>query len=292
MAVQSTVVYLCPSDSTDYLLPGEHLQTETHWMWDLSNAAIVYNETNIFPELFGDEIIDTSDEITHLSSPSSYRYVTYDFNNLFFSNQYAYYSRLHYQLLHYGLGEYVLTYYVYRITIIMWIPIPGCKFTHLKGEFVVVIYENVLTVYIYSAHHDFNRIFDGLWSTAITVKRRVYEKRHGWKNDTAKIFFFGMMRSRQNSLLKMPVLLDAVSKCNAAHSNKADTRVAPSQWKTSLHSNAVSHWLGTNLESALFYALQTLTSFLVQPMLPHKTPTLHCPRRWKGRQLPIVSHST
>ena len=30
-----------------------------------------------------------------------------------------------------------------------------------------------------------------------------------------------------------------------------DSRLAPSQWETSLQSNAVFHWLGTNLESAL-----------------------------------------
>ena len=29
-----------------------------------------------------------------------------------------------------------------------------------------------------------------------------------------------------------------------------DSRLAPSQWETSLQSNAVSHWLGANLESA------------------------------------------
>ena len=32
----------------------------------------------------------------------------------------------------------------------------------------------------------------------------------------------------------------------------ADSNFAPSQWETSLQSNAVSHWLGTNLESALW----------------------------------------
>ena len=32
---------------------------------------------------------------------------------------------------------------------------------------------------------------------------------------------------------------------------RADFRLAPSQWETSLQSNAVSHWLGANLESAL-----------------------------------------
>ena len=31
----------------------------------------------------------------------------------------------------------------------------------------------------------------------------------------------------------------------------ADSRLAPSQWETSLQSNAVSHWLGPNLESTL-----------------------------------------
>ena len=31
----------------------------------------------------------------------------------------------------------------------------------------------------------------------------------------------------------------------------ADSRFTPSQWETSLQSNAISHWLGTNLESAL-----------------------------------------
>ena len=32
---------------------------------------------------------------------------------------------------------------------------------------------------------------------------------------------------------------------------RADSRFSPSQWETSLQSNAVSHWLGANQESAL-----------------------------------------
>ena len=32
---------------------------------------------------------------------------------------------------------------------------------------------------------------------------------------------------------------------------RADSRLVPSQWETSLQSNAVSHWLGANLESSL-----------------------------------------
>ena len=33
---------------------------------------------------------------------------------------------------------------------------------------------------------------------------------------------------------------------------RVDSRLAPSQWKTTLQSNAVSHWLGVNLESSLY----------------------------------------
>ena len=36
------------------------------------------------------------------------------------------------------------------------------------------------------------------------------------------------------------------------YSHKADSRLAPSQWETSLQSNAISHWLGANLKSALY----------------------------------------
>ena len=34
--------------------------------------------------------------------------------------------------------------------------------------------------------------------------------------------------------------------------DRADSMLASSQWETSLQSNAVSHWLGANLESALW----------------------------------------
>ena len=33
--------------------------------------------------------------------------------------------------------------------------------------------------------------------------------------------------------------------------NRADFRFVPSHWETSSKSNAVSHWLGANLESAM-----------------------------------------
>ena len=37
---------------------------------------------------------------------------------------------------------------------------------------------------------------------------------------------------------------------------RADSRLAPSQWETLLQSNAVSHWLGTNLDSDLWLRWQ------------------------------------
>ena len=39
---------------------------------------------------------------------------------------------------------------------------------------------------------------------------------------------------------------------------RADSRLAPSQWETLLQSNAISHWLGTNLESALHHYIMVL----------------------------------
>ena len=37
--------------------------------------------------------------------------------------------------------------------------------------------------------------------------------------------------------------------------SRADSRFVPSQWETVLQSNAVSHWLGANIESALWSTL-------------------------------------
>ena len=44
---------------------------------------------------------------------------------------------------------------------------------------------------------------------------------------------------------------------------RADFRLAPSQWETSLQSNAVSNWLVANLESVLHY--QFLASHVIHP---------------------------
>ena len=45
---------------------------------------------------------------------------------------------------------------------------------------------------------------------------------------------------------------------------RADSRLAPSQWETLLQSNAVSHWLCANLESALFLTMSLTTHNEIQ----------------------------
>ena len=41
--------------------------------------------------------------------------------------------------------------------------------------------------------------------------------------------------------------------------NRVDSRLAPSQWETTLHSNGVSQWLGANQESALYQHLTSMS---------------------------------
>ena len=54
---------------------------------------------------------------------------------------------------------------------------------------------------------------------------------------------------------------------------QADYRLVPSEWETALQSNAVSHWLGANLESALHYRLVIFVS------------ARQSASRWEARQL-------
>ena len=55
-----------------------------------------------------------------------------------------------------------------------------------------------------------------------------------------------------------------VGSLELAISYRAHSRLAPSQWETSLQSNAVSHWLGANLESALSSPWRWTLWFLLQ----------------------------
>ena len=68
--------------------------------------------------------------------------------------------------------------------------------------------------------------------------------------------------------------------------HRADSGLAPSQWEMSLQSNAISHWLGANLESAL-HQLITKTNHIHDihywPVLPWKwtsfcyfSPAVYC----------------
>ena len=72
---------------------------------------------------------------------------------------------------------------------------------------------------------------------------------------------------------------------------RADSRLALSQWETSLQSNAVVYWLGANLESALVYiAISQRTGVLIKHVLHpeiyfsagngldshHRGPVGHC----------------
>ena len=57
------------------------------------------------------------------------------------------------------------------------------------------------------------------------------------------------------------------------HCHRADSRIAPcSQWETLLQSNAISHWLGANLESALLSSDNTLSSCMLSIQIFSKTP--------------------
>ena len=54
---------------------------------------------------------------------------------------------------------------------------------------------------------------------------------------------------------------------------RADSRFAPNQWETSLQSNAVSHWLGINLEPALYLYFCVWLTFAACPHL-HPKPAV------------------
>ena len=49
--------------------------------------------------------------------------------------------------------------------------------------------------------------------------------------------------------------------CSLIYNIRADTRLPPSQWETSSQCNTMSHWLGANLESALYSVLWFIVLF-------------------------------
>ena len=66
--------------------------------------------------------------------------------------------------------------------------------------------------------------------------------------------FIQIHRSSSDSILRIPHHVKMIyEKMLWYMIQRADSTIVPSQWETSLQSNAVCHWLGTNLESALRY---------------------------------------
>ena len=59
------------------------------------------------------------------------------------------------------------------------------------------------------------------------------------------------IKSLRFALFSQESLFSSMPKLQDSTGNRADSRYAPSQWKTALLCNNVSHWLGTSLESAL-----------------------------------------
>ena len=61
------------------------------------------------------------------------------------------------------------------------------------------------------------------------------------------------------------------------NNSTADSRFAPSQCETSLQSNGVSHWLGANLESVLYWvgSLTRYNLLHLQYIPPMKTEYCH-----------------
>ena len=74
----------------------------------------------------------------------------------------------------------------------------------------------------------------------------------------SQICFYSLLKFNWNVIFQI-VVSDCLNICTEDNSSapvelcsiRADSRLAPSQWETSLQSNAISHWLGANLESAL-----------------------------------------
>ena len=70
-------------------------------------------------------------------------------------------------------------------------------------------------------------------------------------------------KTEQSSELHRPITShNRVSPSSTQFIIRVDSRLATSQWETSLQSNAVSHWLGANLESALIIDTSNILSKL------------------------------
>ena len=58
---------------------------------------------------------------------------------------------------------------------------------------------------------------------------------------------------------------------SSVYSNRSDSGLEPSQWETLLQRNAISHWLGSNLESALLQYSSTATGHVALAVITGTT---------------------
>ena len=88
------------------------------------------------------------------------------------------------------------------------------------------------------------------------------------------------------------VMISMLHHTNTKHPNRVDSRLAPIQWGTSLRNNAVAHWLGANLESALPQD-ESLYSFAVSVRSPnYKDRTGNLPSVGTAQGLSVASGNT
>ena len=77
----------------------------------------------------------------------------------------------------------------------------------------------------------------------------------------------GVLKEPVNIIFELLTLLSLWLCSSLALYNRTDSRFAPSQWEMSLQSNAVSYWLGADLESASLYVLTMMPHFIFMVLL-------------------------
>ena len=100
------------------------------------------------------------------------------------------------------------------------------------------------------------------WRWTMQVWRRSWRVPSVWSSTQTRSCCPVRTASVRNVSRISPTLHPRNSKVcydSVEYNNRAESRLAPSQWET-LQNNAVSHWLGTNLESALYKGFALLPS--------------------------------
>ena len=116
---------------------------------------------------------------------------------------------------------------------------------------IIMIMIMIIIIIIINHHYYYNQFLRNKFHWNFNQK---IEKNHSWKcTRKCKIvnFHSGLNFQQHHfnwlNISNFKSVQRAYSLCPWCH--KADSRLVPSQWEMSLQSNAVSHWLGANLES-------------------------------------------